>query len=131
GVEYVRGCSSGGTMAIYVQPQIPQPQLLVVGASPVPAALRALGRVLDYRLVVVAPGATESEFPGADQIVQELERIPDLLTPETYAAVATMGKYDEAALAQLTISRIAYLGLVASRRRAAAVLAGLGDSGVD
>jgi len=34
-------------------------------------------------------------------------------------------------LAQLAGSRVAYLGLVASRRRAAAVLAGLGDSGVD
>ena len=130
-VEYVMECESGGTMDIYVEPQIPKPQLLVVGDSPVTAALRALGRVLDYRIVVVAPGAKESEFPGADQIVQELERIPDLLTPETYAVVATMGKYDEAALAQLTRSRIAYLGLVASRRRAAAVLAGLGDSGVD
>ena len=128
-VEYVMECESGGTMDIYVEPQIPKPQLLVVGDSPVEAALRALGRVLDYRIVVVAPGAKESEFPGADQIVQE--RIPDLLTPETYAVVATMGKYDEAALAQLTRSRIAYLGLVASRRRAAAVLAGLGDSGVD
>src|SRR5438094_824208 len=88
-VEYVMECESGGTMDIYVEPQIPKPQLLVVGDSPVAAALRALGRVLDYRIVVVAPGAKESEFPGADQIVQELERIPDLLTPETYAVVAS------------------------------------------
>jgi len=130
-VEYVMECESGGTMDIYVEPQIPKPQLLVVGDSPVAAALQALARVLDYRIVVVAPGAKESEFSGADQVVRDLERIPDLLTSETYAVVATMGKYDEAALAQLAKSRIAYLGLVASRRRAAAVLAGLGESGVD
>ena len=130
-VEYVMECESGGTMDIYVEPQIPRPQLLVVGDSPVAAALQALGRVLDYRIVVVAAGTKESEFPGADQIVRDLERIPDLLTSDTYAVVATMGKYDEAALAQLAGSRVAYLGLVASRRRAAAVLAGLGDAGVD
>lgn len=130
-VEYVMECESGGTMDIYVEPQIPKPQLLVVGDSPVAAALQALGAVLDYRIVVVAPGLKESEFSGADQVVRDLERIPDLLTPDTYAVVATMGKYDEAALAHLARSRIAYLGLVASRRRAAAVLAGLGDSGVD
>jgi len=130
-VEYVMECESGGTMDIYVEPQIPKPQLLVVGESPVAAALEALGRVLDYRIVVVAPGTTESEFPGADQVVRDLEQIPNLLTPDTYAVVATMGKYDEAALSQLAGSRVAYLGLVASRRRAAAVLAGLGDSGLD
>ncbi len=130
-VECVMECESGGTMDIYVEPQIPKPQLLVVGDSPVAAALQALGRVLDYRIVVVAPGHKESEFSGADQVVRDLERIPDLLTPDTYAVVATMGKYDETALAHLARSHIAYLGLVASRRRAAAVLAGLGDSGVD
>ncbi len=130
-VEYVMECESGGTMDIYVEPQIPKPQLLVVGDSPIAAALQALGRVLDYRIVVVAPGAKESEFSGVDQVVHDLERIPDLLTSETYAVVATMGKYDEAALAQLARSRIAYIGLVASRRRATAVLAALGDSGVD
>lgn len=129
-VEYVMECESGGTMDIYVEPQLPKPQLLVVGDSPVAAALQALGRVLDYRIVVVAPGAKDSQFPAADQIVRDLKAIPALLTPDTYAVVATMGKYDEGALTHLADSRIAYIGLVASRRRAAAVFAGLEEAGV-
>jgi len=130
-VEYVMECESGGTMDIYVEPQIPKPQLLVVGDSPVASALQALARVLDYRVAVVAPGATPSDFPGADQVVPHLDDIPPLLTPDTYAVVATMGKYDEEALSRFTGSRVAYLGLVASRRRASAVLTNLEAVGVD
>src|SRR3989442_794379 len=130
-VEYVMECESGGTMDIYVEPQIPKPQLLVVGDSPVASALHALARVLDYRVAVVAPGATPSDFPGADQVVHDLDDIPPLLTPDTYAVVATMGKYDEEALTRFTGTRVAYLGLVASRRRAGAVLTNLEAAGVD
>lgn len=130
-VEYVMECESGGTMDIYVEPQIPSPQLIVVGDSPVASALQALARVLGYRIVVVAPGAKASDFPGADQVVHDLEGIPLLLTPDTYAVVATMGKYDEAALGRFAGSGVAYLGLVASRRRASAVLTNLEAAGVD
>jgi len=129
-VEYVMECESGGVMEIYLEPQMPKPQLLVVGDSPVSEALQALGRVLDYRIVLVAPGTKDLTFADADQVVRDLAAIPDLVTPETYAVVATMGKYDEAALTHLAASRAAYVGLVASRRRAAAVLEGLADAGV-
>jgi len=129
-VEYVMECESGGTMDIYLEPQMPKLQLLVVGDSPVAEALRALGRVLGYRIVLVAAGAKEAIFPNTDQVVHDLEKIPELITSDTYAVVATMGKYDEASLTHLAGSRAAYVGLVASRRRAAAVLASLAEAGV-
>ncbi|MGI0148612.1 MAG: XdhC family protein, partial [Thermoplasmata archaeon] len=129
-VEYVMECESGGTMEIYVEPHLPKPQLLVVGDSPVAQALLALGGLLDYRVVLVAPGVGKAAFPGADRVVTDLAEIPDLVTPETFAVVATMGKYDETALTKLAGSRAAYVGLVASRRRAAAVLDGLASAGV-
>ncbi len=130
-VEHVMECESGGTMEIYLEPHLPKPQLLVVGDSPVAEALVALGRLLAYRVVLVALGSGEAAFPGADRIVHDLAEIPALVTPDTYAIVATMGKYDESALLHLAGSRAAYLGLVASRRRAAAVLKGLAAQGVD
>ena len=123
-------CASGGTMDIYLEPQLPKPQLLVVGDSPVADTLRALGRVLDYRVTVVAVGAKEESSPNADRVVRDLTQIADLVTPDTYAVVATMGKYDETALIPLAGSHAAYIGLVASRRRAAAVLASLAEQGV-
>jgi xanthine dehydrogenase accessory factor len=129
-VEYVMECASGGTMDIYLEPQMPQPQLVVIGDSPVAATLRALGRVLDYRVVRVSPEAMDDSSPDADAVVRDLERLPEVVTSDTYAVVATMGKYDETALKHLAGSRAAYVGLVASRRRAAAVLASLAEAGV-
>ncbi len=129
-VEYVMECASGGTMDIYLEPQMPKPQLLVVGDSPVAETLRALGRVMDYRLILVSAEAKEDPSPNADTVVRDLERLPELVTSDTYVVVATMGKYDETALTHLAGSRAAYVGLVASRRRAAAVLAALGEAGV-
>ncbi len=128
--EYAMECESGGTMDIYVEPHLPKPQLLVVGDSPVAAGLHALGRLLDYRVIAVAPGAPEGAFPDTDRVVRDLAQIPSLITSDTYAVVATMGKYDETALTDLAGSRAMYVALVASRRRAAAVLEGLAAAGV-
>ncbi len=130
-VEYVMECASGGAMDIYLEPHMPKPQLLVVGDSPVAKALLALGRVLDYRTVLMTTASGEESSQDADVVVRDLTRIPEVVTPETYAVVATMGKYDGSALERLAGSRAAYVGLVASRRRAAAVLATLSDSGFD
>src|SRR5256712_130017 len=130
-VEYIMECASGGTMDIYLEPHLPKPQLLVVGDSPVAKALLALGHLLDYRTVLVTTELGERPSQDADLIVQDLARIPEIVTPETYAVVATMGKYDGSALQVLAGSQAIYVGLVASRRRAAAVLATLSDAGLD
>src|SRR5437899_7488624 len=124
-------CASGGTMDIYLEPHLPKPQLLVVGDSPVAKALLALGHLLDYRTVLVTTELGERPSQDADLIVQDLARIPEIVTPETYAVVATMGKYDGSALELLAGSQAMYVGLVASRRRAAAVIATLSDAGLD
>ena len=130
-VEYIMECASGGTMDIYLEPHLPKPQLLVVGDSPVAKALLALAHVLDYRTVLVTTELGERSSGDADLIVQDLARIPEIVTPETYAVVATMGKYDGSALELLAGSQAMYVGLVASRRRAAAVLGTLSDAGLD
>ncbi len=130
-VEYIMECASGGTMDIYLEPHLPKPQLLVVGDSPVAKALLALAHLLDYRTVLVTTEHGERSSQDADLIVQDLARIPEIVTPETYAVVATMGKYDGSALQLLAGSQAMYVGLVASRRRAAAVLATLSNAGLD
>ena len=129
-VEYVMECHSGGAMDIYIEPHLPKPRLLIVGDSPVASALAAYGRLLDFRVVVVAPGGDRAAFPEADEFGTELETIAGHAVPGSYAVVATMGKYDETALRSLAGSPAAYVGLVASRKRAAAVLEELREAGV-
>ncbi|MGQ0797628.1 MAG: NTP transferase domain-containing protein [Methanobacteriota archaeon] len=129
-VEYVMECQSGGAMDIYIEPHLPKAQLVIVGDSPVAEALTSLGRILDYRVVAVAPMAPEDAFPDADEVVRDLDRLAALLGGSTYAVVATMGRYDEAALRTILGSQAPYVGLVASRRRADAVRATLRRTGV-
>ncbi|HLB67801.1 MAG TPA: NTP transferase domain-containing protein [Thermoplasmata archaeon] len=129
-VEYVMECHSGGAMDIYLEPNVPKPRLLVVGNSPVAAALMTLGGILSYRVVAVAPRATREEFPDADEVISDLDRLPDLATGDTFAVVATMGKYDELSIRVLAPSPVAYVGLVASRKRSTVLLADLKKEGV-
>jgi xanthine dehydrogenase accessory factor len=108
-------------MDIYIEPNLPRPRLVLVGDSPVVETLAAMGRILSYRVLVVAPGLPAEAIPEADEVLTNLESLAAVVSPDTYAVVATMGKYDEFALQILAPSRARYVGLVASRRRAAVV----------
>ncbi len=123
-------CQSGGTVEIFIEPNLPKPTLLIVGDSPVATSLAALGPLLGYRVVLVAPGGEASEMPDMDEFVSDLEQISLHLTPTTYAVVASMGKYDESALTQVAKASVAFVGLVASRKRAQSVFAALREEGV-
>ncbi len=129
-VEYYMECHSGGSMEIYIEPHVSKPRLLIVGDSPIAETLAALGRLMDYQVVLTAPKATAEAFPEADEVVKDIGRIPELVVRDTYAVVATMGKYDGIALRALASSRAAYVGLVASRKRAAAVVEDLRREGI-
>ncbi len=129
-VNHAMTCQSGGTVEIFIDPNRPKPTLLVVGDSPVATSLAALGPLLGYRVVLVAPGVEASELPEVDELVGELEEIMPNLSPTTYAVVASMGKYDESALSQIARAPVAFAGLVASRKRAQSVFATLRDDGI-
>ncbi|MFZ1024482.1 MAG: NTP transferase domain-containing protein [Thermoplasmata archaeon] len=123
-------CQSGGTVEIFIEPQVPKPNLLIVGDSPVASSLAAMGPLLGYRVTLAAPGANASDLPDVDQLVSELDEIAAHSLPGTYAIVASMGKYDESALGQILRASVAFVGLVASRKRATGVFATLRESGV-
>ncbi|MGC2289511.1 MAG: NTP transferase domain-containing protein [Thermoplasmata archaeon] len=123
-------CESGGTMEIYVEPHLPQPELLVVGEAPVAKAVAALGGFLGYRVTVVAPGARASDFPDGVAWEPDLERLPKLVAPGTFVVVASTGMYDETALKAILPQSPGYVGLVSSHRRGKAVLDSLKEAGL-
>jgi xanthine dehydrogenase accessory factor len=128
-VNLAMTCQSGGSVEIFIEPNRPKPTLLVIGDSPVATSLAALGPMLGYRVALVAPGADAAELPEVDRVVTDLDAIPSLLSASTFAVVASMGKYDEAALAPIVRSPAPFVGLVASRKRAQSVFATLRDDG--
>jgi xanthine dehydrogenase accessory factor len=117
-VDRVMECQSGGAMDIYIEPHGPPPQLIVVGDTPVAEGLTALGRLLGFRVIAAGVGLDPSRFPDADEVVGDLTELSSKVDAVTYAVVATMAQYDAMALELLLRSPAAYVGLVASRRRA-------------
>ena len=91
--EYPMTCQGEGGVEIYLEPMVPAPRLCVVGDTPVAHALTSLAGTIGHE-VVASPN-------GADAVV-----------------VATMGVGDEDALAAAASSGAAYVGLVASRKKA-------------
>src|SRR5215472_2890023 len=107
-------CQSEGALEVYIEPVIPAPQLVIVGRSPMAHTLADLARALGWRTKLVAA----QDFSAADADERSM------------VIVATQGHGDEEAVEQAVAARPAYLGLVGSRRRGAAVLGYLADRGV-
>src|ERR1700737_390062 len=126
-VSHLSTCPSAGKLDVFIDPQLPRPLLLLVGDTPAARTLVKLGATIGYRTCAVHLGAVPTDFPEADQVIGSLDLAPAQPNASTWAVVATMGHYDEDAIEALLGYDVAYIGLVASRRRAATVLGVLRD----
>jgi len=129
-VSHLSTCPSAGKLDVFIDPQLPRPLLLVVGDTPASHTLIKLGATIGYKTCAVHPGALTTDYPEADRVLGSLDLAPAEPNASTWAVVATMGHYDEDAIEALLRYDIAYIGLVASRRRAATVLGVLQGRGV-
>lgn len=106
-VVAVSSCASEGVVEVLVEPQLSAPLLAVVGAGPAAETLARLAPEAGWR------------------VTREVEAHADAVV------IATMGHGDEEALETALAGGVGYVGLVASARRAASVLASLRSRGVD
>lgn len=123
-------CQSEGALEVYVEPVVPQPHLAVIGRSPAVTALASMAGALGWGTVVVDEGGVAEDHPGAGRVVTSLDLEAAGVTDRSYVVVATQGHYDEDALQRALETPAAYVGLIASRKRAEAVLGYLRDRGV-
>lgn len=124
-------CPSGGSLDVFVEPRLPRPQLIVFGESPAARTLVRLGSATRFRTCAVLQGGREGEVAGADLILGGLDLAPASPGQDSWAVVATMGHYDEEALEAALAFPGLDVSLVASSRRAAAVLEALRRKGLD
>jgi len=129
-IEFLMTCHSGGTLEIYIEPVLPQPQLILIGESPVVEALVRLGRAINFFVVTIDPDATPERFAEADKILTELDLSQLKFTSQTYILVATHGKYDERALEQILATEAPYIAFVTSKKRGQAAIDYLREIGV-
>jgi xanthine dehydrogenase accessory factor len=105
-------CLSGGAIEVFLEPVLPAPRVLVVGDTPIAAAVRSLGAELGLDLVAVEGGTPE---PSAGDLA---------------LVVAAHGRDELHTLRRALEASVPYVGLVASHKRGAGVLADLRDDGV-
>ena len=124
-------CQSEGALEVYVEPVLPQPQLVAIGRSPAALALTATGLGAG-----LADGRRRRRRrclgprTGVDRVLTSLDLDAAAIDERTYVIVATQGHYDEDALERALATPAGYVGLVASRKRAESVLGYLRDRGV-
>ena len=105
-------CLSGGAIEIFLEPVLPAPRVLVVGDTPIAAAVVSLGAELGLDLVHVDDG------------------VPDPSAGDLALVVAAHGRDELHTLRRGLETGVPYVGLVASRKRGAGVLAELRADGV-
>lgn len=102
-------CLSGGALEIFLEPRLPAPRVVIAGDTPIALALERLAREV---------GFDPALFGGSEPLVVEDD--------DAAVVVASHGHGEEDALRAALASAVPYVGLVASRRRGAAVRDSLG-----
>ena len=127
----------GGTVEVFVEPILPAPMVIVIGAGHVGKAVVHLAKWLGFR---VAASDDRPEFctpestPGADAYYPiEMGKLTESLkvTRRTYVVVTSRGSnVDAEGLPSLLESQAAYIGVIGSKRRWATTVKALKEKGV-
>jgi xanthine dehydrogenase accessory factor len=130
-------CASEGAVDVYIEPQVGQAVLLVVGASRIALATAKLAAASDYQVTLACEESELAGTAGGGEVHvipwQEVGAWLEGRNPaRTHVLLASQGHYDEEPLSAVAkvMPGPAYLGLVASRKRGETVLETLEVMGV-
>ncbi len=108
-------CLSGGSIEVFLEPFLPSPRVLVAGESPIAVSLQRLGPELGLNVVSTLDEDGAAVVPSAGDLA---------------LVVAAHGRGEVQILQAGVDAGVEYIGLVASRKRAAAVIDELRATGV-
>ncbi len=127
----------GGQVEVYVEPIIPKPTLIIVGAGHVGKEVAHLADWLDFRVVVsddrvefcdpeLIPEADEFLPVPFEELTEKIE-----ITPWTYLVLTTRSvDVDVPGLPMVLDSPAAYIGVIGSKRRWETTRAQLEEQGI-
>src|SRR5579863_8398032 len=81
-------CPSQGTMDVFVEPILPRPLLLVLGASPIAVALAALAPTMGFEVAVPAPKEELGRFADVERKLEGFVA-PPMDARRAYVVVST------------------------------------------
>jgi xanthine dehydrogenase accessory factor len=131
------GLVCGGNVLVYIEPVVPDPHLVVLGAGHVGKALAKLARSTGFRISVMddrSEFANYDNIPDADEVVvgdftRAFEGID--VDAGTFIVVATRGhNHDLDAVQSALRTRAGYIGLLGSRRKKALLRNALRERGI-
>lgn len=121
----------------FLEPVFPPQQLVIAGAGHIGRALAHLGSMLSFEVTVIddrGEYANSGNIPDADHIIvgdigKAVAGIPK--NENTYIVIVTRGhKDDAAALSQVICEPLAYIGMIGSKNKIAAIRSDFVEKGL-
>ncbi len=132
--EYGHVC--GGSLLIYIEPNLVAPRLVIFGAGHVGRALAAAAKPIGFRVTMIDEREGTpigEEVPGADETIRcAVNAAFDLLAIDanSYLVIATSTHEDDFAAVKMALRTPArFIGLLGSRRKRAVLEKILADEG--
>ena len=125
-IEFGMPCSSGGSIELFIDPVLPQQELVVLGDSPVAEALLRIAPNVGFRATWLADAETAA--PG-------IRLVPlgnaGAISAGAFVVVATQGRQDLPLLKLALGLRARHVAFVASRRKGDVLKEALIEAGCD
>ena len=112
-VSAVNMCPSRGSMDIFVEPVLANPQLLIFGGSPVALSLAEIGNLFDLRVKLVKNNIDTGQNDSSADAIEK----PQSTHAHRYIVVATQGSNDMKALEWALAIESRHIGFVGSARK--------------
>jgi xanthine dehydrogenase accessory factor len=131
------GMPCGGHMRVYVEPILPRPTLWIMGHGRVAECLCSLADMVGLEVVVIDPLVDRERYPAASRLItNDLDYGALCPAPGDFVVIATQHKGDHLSMKRALSSGVAYIALIASRKRSRLVLdylrrEGMGDQELD
>ncbi len=131
------GMACGGGMAVFLEPLVPAPKLVVFGAGHIGTCIAQIGKMLDFHVTVVdnrQEFANSSRLPWADNVIAEdylsaMDKVS--FSPITYIVILThKHAFDFEVLEKCIDKPCRYLGMIGSRAKVAKCFERLKENGV-
>src|SRR5580765_7094471 len=117
------GMPCGGMMDVYIEPVLPQPELVIAGHGRIAETLARLGHLMNFAVTVHDPSAAKEGFPDAQRIIVKDFGVTEVaFGPNAYVVIATLHKNDHLWLQRALEGEAAYVALIASAHRSRLVL---------
>ncbi|HET8888481.1 MAG TPA: XdhC family protein [Candidatus Angelobacter sp.] len=117
------GMPCGGMMDVYIEPVLPQPELVIAGHGRIAETLARLGHLMNFSVTVHDPSAASENFPNAQRIINKDFNVAEIVFGQnTYVVIATLHKNDHLWLQRALDGEAAYVALIASAHRSRLVL---------